>query len=229
LLQGQFGRMRLENICVSKNGSYHGLLNVSTLVEAVTLLNLKLAKGANPLTGLPGNESIRREIQKRLDSGFAFDIAYIDIDHFKPFNDYYGFERGDLVISIVGEILKRIENNDSFCGHIGGDDFIIIAGSGGSVSLSKRLIEEFETDLPVLHGEEDFNRKEYSAINRKGEAETFCLLSLSVAIINTQDLHVSSYPQLASMASDIKKMAKKLKGSSIVIKDFEGARQIPAE
>ena len=221
-LQGQFDRMRLENICVARDGIYQGLLNVGTLVEAVTFMNLKLARGANPLTGLPGNESIRREIQKRLNSGVPFDIAYIDIDHFKPFNDYYGFERGDLVISVVGDILKRFESRDNFCGHIGGDDFIIITHSGRGTGLSERLLHEFAAHLPGLHGHEDFSRGEYSSTNRKGEKETFCLLSLSIALINTRDLGIASYPQLASLASEVKKTAKKTRGSSIALKDQQG-------
>lgn len=228
-LQGQYQRMRLENICVARNDLYQGLLNVGTLVEAVTFMNLKLARGANPLTGLSGNESIRREIQKKLNSGVPFDIAYIDIDNFKPFNDHYGFERGDLVISIVGDVLKSIESGENFCGHIGGDDFIIITHSGRGIGLSERLLSEFAVYLPRLHGDVDFSRGEYSSTNRKGEQETFCLLSLSIALINTRDLGISSYPQLASLASEVKKTAKMVKGPSIALRDFEGVRQMKAE
>jgi len=225
-LRGNFGSMRLENICVAKRGVYRGILDARTLVEAITALNLKLAKGANPLTGLPGNESIQRETTRRLESGMPFDIAYIDIDHFKPYNDFYGFERGDMVIQVVGEILKlhtekllQSRQDTNFCGHIGGDDFIIITGPGHAATLSRQVIAEFDSRLPLLHGSSDHAKGCYTSFNRKGELETFSLLSLSVAVISTGQLQVSSYAQLASMASEVKKTAKKVKGSSVVLKD----------
>lgn len=225
-LHGNFGTMRLENICVARRGVYRGILDVRTLVEAITALNLKLAKGANPLTGLPGNESIQRETTRRLESGMPFDIAYIDIDHFKPYNDFYGFERGDMVIQVVGEILKfhadellQGRQARNFCGHIGGDDFIIITGPGHATALSRQVIAEFDARLPLLHGSSDYAKGCYTSFNRKGELETFNLLSLSVAVISTGQLQISSYAQLASMASEVKKTAKKVKGSSVAVKD----------
>ena len=225
-LHGNFGTMRLENICVARRGVYRGILDVRTLVEAITALNLKLAKGANPLTGLPGNESIQRETTRRLESGMPFDIAYIDIDHFKPYNDFYGFERGDMVIQVVGDILKfhadellQGKQAINFCGHIGGDDFIIITGPGHATALSRQVIAEFDARLPLLHGSSDYAKGCYTSFNRKGELETFNLLSLSVAVISTGQLQISSYAQLASMASEVKKTAKKVRGSSVAIKD----------
>ncbi len=225
-LHGKFGSMRLENICVARCGIYQGVLDVRTLLEGITALNLKLAKGANPLTGLPGNESIQREITRRLESGLPFEIAYIDIDNFKPYNDFYGFERGDMVIRVVGDILKDHDDSllpgtktGNFCGHIGGDDFIIITTSGNATALSRQVIMEFNRRLPVLHGSSDYTKGQYTSLNRKGELEVFNLLSLSVGVISTLRLKDPSYPRLASMASEVKKMAKEIKGSSVVFKD----------
>ena len=89
---------RLDNIFVLAEGEYAGIVSMNKLFGAITEINLTLAKGASPLTGLPGNESIQREINKRLKNKDSFDIAYIDIDNFKPYNDNYGFQRGDVVI-----------------------------------------------------------------------------------------------------------------------------------
>jgi diguanylate cyclase (GGDEF)-like protein len=181
-----------------------------------------LAKGANPLTGLPGNESIQREINERILVGSGFDIAYIDIDNFKPFNDYYGFQRGDVVIKAIGEIVTGVTQSSGaefscFCGHIGGDDFIIITGAHHAEYISSKIIKAVEEHLSEFHGERDFSAGCYSAVNRKGEQETFGLLSISIGIVNTRLTHVTSYAQLASISTEVKKAAKKLPGSSVVI------------
>ncbi len=229
IIQGLSAGMRLDNICVSRRGRYLGMLDLRTLVDAMTALNLKLAKGANPLTGLPGNESIQREINRCLALGAPFDIAYIDIDHFKPYNDFYGFERGDMAIRMVADILNQFSEEPpvsgmqkTFCGHIGGDDFIIITAAGHGAQLAQRLISDFETRLPLLHGAKDHATGYYVSTNRKGEQETFSLLSLSIAIISAARRAVESYAQLASMATEVKKSAKAVKGSSVVVREGSG-------
>ena len=214
--------VRVDNICVSLNGIYHGVVDVNRFINAITEINLTLAKGANPLTGLPGNESIQREINERLLAGEGFDIAYIDIDNFKPFNDYYGFQRGDVVIKAIGEIISAVARSSGaglscYCGHIGGDDFIIITGPHHAEYVSSQVIKALEEHLAVFHGETDFSAGCYRAVNRKGEQETFGLLSISIGIVNTRLTPVSSYAQLASISTEVKKAAKKLPGSSVVI------------
>jgi GGDEF domain-containing protein len=211
---------RLDNICVTENGIYVGILEVNRLVNAIAEVNLSLAKGANPLTGLPGNEFIQREITERLTAGHAFSIFYIDIDHFKPFNDHYGFQKGDVVIKALAESVERVvaskENPACFCGHIGGDDFIVISEPIGGRDIASKVIDSFQVYLPAFHGDRDYERKYYYSRNRKGEEEKFELLSLSIAIVSTQVTPVESYAQLASLATEVKKSAKGQQGMSIV-------------
>ena len=221
-IQSQEMDVRVDNVCVTRSGIYQGIVDVNRFINSITEINLTLAKGANPLTGLPGNESIQREINQRLLSGDGFDIAYVDIDNFKPYNDYYGFQRGDVVIKKIGEIITGVAQSlgaefTCFCGHIGGDDFIIITGAHHAEYVSAQVVKALETVLPVFHGEQDFSAGYYSAVNRKGEQETFGLLSISIGIVNTRLTPVTSYAQLASISTEVKKAAKKLPGSSVVI------------
>lgn len=221
-IQSQEMDVRVDNICVTRNRFYLGVVDVNRFVNAITDINLTLAKGANPLTGLPGNESIQREINERLHAGECFDIAYIDVDNFKPFNDYYGFQRGDAVIKAIGEIITAVMRSSGpqfscFCGHIGGDDFIIITGAHHAEFISSQVIKTLEEHLPVFHGEKDYYAGCYSAVNRKGEQETFELLSISIGIVNTRLTPVSSYAQLASVSTEVKRAAKKIPGSSVVV------------
>ena len=208
-----------DDICVTRSGKYFGTVAISKLLDAITEKSLALARGANPLSGLPGNESIQREISSRLSQGMHFDVCYFDIDHFKPYNDQYGFERGDMVIKSLAESLAELVNGEKdpfhFVGHIGGDDFILITRPQSSLLLSERAVSRFEAKRPEFHGE-DYRRGFYVSANRKGEPEQFSLLSLSIGIVSTEVCRIESYAQLASIATEVKKAAKSRNGSSIV-------------
>jgi GGDEF domain-containing protein len=104
-----------------------------------------------------------------------------------------------------------------FCGHIGGDDYIVITGPHHAEYLSAKIIAALDEHLPLFHGEKDFAAGSYSAVNRKGEQETFGLISISIGIVNTRLTPVNSYAQLASLSTEVKKAAKKLPGSCVVI------------
>lgn len=215
------GALKTDNICVIRRGIYVGVLDINLFVGAITAINLVLAKGANPLTGLPGNEGIQREITRRLEQKEQFDITYIDLDNFKPFNDNYGFQRGDQVIKALGDLCEQlvhaVSGSRRFAGHIGGDDFILITEPDSGKECAELLIRDFEMQLPVFHGHADVATGWYCAVNRKGEPEQFPLLALSIGIVATAECPVGSYAQLASLATEVKKAAKGIPGSSVVV------------
>jgi len=207
------------NLVVLKNGRYRGVIAINMMLDALAELNVLLAKDSNPLSGLPGNNAIRREINRRLAQNMLFDVLYIDIDHFKPFNDHYSFEKGDTVISslagIISGTLALHRTPFNFAGHIGGDDFIVITRPSTSLTVAEQIIADFSALLPTLHGSDDHAAGHYLAPNRRGQIEWLPLLSLSIAIVSTEVFNFESYPQLASIACEVKKAAKRQTGSSI--------------
>ncbi len=212
-----------DDIIVSKNNEYYGIVPINVLLEAIAQRSLILAKDANPLTGLPGNWAIQREIERRIRLKIPFDVCYLDINHFKPYNDYYGFEKGDTVIVSLGKILKEISktHNEISKGHIGGDDFIIICAPEISESICQSIIKSFEELLPLFHGN-DFIKGYYISKNRKDEKEIFSLLSLTCAIVSNKTGKIASYAHLASVASEVKLEAKRLartSKTSVIFKD----------
>ena len=93
----------------------------------------------SPLTGLPGNVQIQAEMKKRLLNREQFAMFYFDLDNFKAYNDTYGFSNGDEIIKFTArtivENIHKMGTEDSFIGHIGGDDFVAITG--------KRIMKKF--------------------------------------------------------------------------------------
>lgn len=200
-----------DDLIVTKNEKYYGTVPVNILLDALTQKALLLAKESNPLTGLPGNWVIQREIEKRIKNKSSFDVSYIDINNFKPYNDHYGFGKGDRVIMVLGKIISDSIKSykETFAGHIGGDDFIIISMPEASNTICNAVVSNFELYLPEFHGE-DFNKSYYVSKNRKGTKEVFPLLSLSCAIVSTEVHIINSYAQLASIAAEIKAEAKRI-------------------
>ncbi|MDD2338286.1 MAG: GGDEF domain-containing protein, partial [Geobacteraceae bacterium] len=220
-IQARKTALQYDDICVTRTGKYHGTVPISLLLNSIMERNINLAKGSNPLSGLPGNEFIQREISLKLNQSMHFDVGYIDIDNFKPYNDHYGFERGDYIIKSLAEIItsvlsRRSSSSFNFAGHIGGDDFIVVSRPQDSLQIAQEINSEFEAHLPVFHGQADFTNGSYSAKNRRGIEEEYNLLSLSIGIVSTEVCRIESYPQLASLATEVKKKAKMENGFSIV-------------
>jgi diguanylate cyclase (GGDEF)-like protein len=210
-----------DDICVTRSGKYLGTVAVSAILDAVTENSMMLARGANPLTGLPGNEYIQRKIAKMLSQSLHFDVCYIDLDSFKPFNDRHGFEMGDRVIKTVAELmtsaLLRFEGQSfGFVGHIGGDDFILVTRPKNSLAVCQELIDRFADKLPLFHSPEEMRDKTYTSLDRQGVRRQFDLLSLSIGIVSTEIHRIASFAEVSSIATDLKKRAKEIPGSIIV-------------
>jgi diguanylate cyclase (GGDEF)-like protein len=171
----------------------------------------------NPLTRLPGNISINRQIEERLARCDTFAFAYADLDHFKPYNDKYGFSRGDDVIKITGRIIlnmvKNFQPQQSFIGHIGGDDFIYIMDVAYVEKASQEIIRAFDDIIPTFYDPEDRNKGYIEAVDRQGTLRTFPVIGISIGITDTEARQFSHYGELTERASEMKKFAKQAKGS----------------
>jgi diguanylate cyclase (GGDEF)-like protein len=171
----------------------------------------------NPLTRLPGNISINRELQERITKKKDFSFGYADLDHFKPFNDRYGFSRGDEVIKITGRLILNIVKNKhpqgSFVGHIGGDDFVFIIDSSLAEEAAKDIIDAFDSIIPTFYDPEDSNQGFIKSFDRKGKAATFPVMSISIGITETKARSFTHYGEITELASEMKKFAKKFQGS----------------
>ncbi len=172
----------------------------------------------NPLTRLPGNISINRQIQDRIDRGEIFALGYADLDYFKPLNDKYGFSRGDEVIRVTGRlILSMVKNSQprgSFTGHIGGDDFVFIMEQQRIEETAKGIIETFDGIIPTFYDQQDKVAGYIQSQDRQGQAQRFPIIGLSIGITDNLLRPFQHYGEMTGVASEMKKLAKQSPGSS---------------
>jgi diguanylate cyclase (GGDEF)-like protein len=176
---------------------------------------------ANPLTGMPGNVTIEVETKKRLEAGEPFSVIYLDIDHFKSYNDKYGFEKGDNVIRLVATIIRAsssaVGNKNDFLGNIGGDDFIIITTSDRIDDYASVIIKYFEDMVEQQYNEDDRSKGFIMGVNRQGQEVKFPLMSVSLGVANVEKDKYRHYSQVVEQAKDMLKKAKLKDKSSIEI------------
>ena len=171
----------------------------------------------NPLTRLPGNSSIQRAIERLLGQPVA--VCYLDINHFKPYNDTYGFARGDEVINMVARIVSNVTKplgENGFAGHIGGDDFVFIVPLEGVEEICQKVIDHFNRIVSDLFGEEERKRKYYVAKNRTGEEQRIPLLGVAIGVIPMNLPTMNHYGKIAEAAAGLKKYAKMSQESRFV-------------
>jgi len=170
----------------------------------------------NPLTMLPGNTPIVKEVQRRLDIGDEFALAYADLDNFKPYNDRYGFSRGDEVIRMTGRLIKNIvqayAHAGGFVGHIGGDDFVFIIPSGCIEDICGEITANFSRIVPTFYDPEDRDRGHILSRDRQGNERMFPLLSISIGVTVNRG-NFGHYGEISAVASEMKKYAKSFSGS----------------
>ncbi len=171
----------------------------------------------NPLTRLPGNTSINRTLQQFIDKGIVFAVGYADLDDFKPFNDHYGFARGDEVIKMTGRLILNIVKNrqpaGSFVGHIGGDDFIFVMDADLIEATASEMVSAFDRIIPTFYDGAEKEAGGIAALDRQGNARSFPLISLSIGITSNRNRPFSHYGEVTEAVSEMKWYAKGTKGS----------------
>jgi diguanylate cyclase (GGDEF)-like protein len=179
------------------------------------------AKGANPLTGLPGNITIARLIEEKLDSDQMFAVLYCDLDNFKAYNDKYGFSKGDDAILYTRDCLleaaEQEEVNKVFVGHQGGDDFVVISDFSDWEPYAKYLVESFDRNVSQFYNSTDAKNGYIDSINRQGEPQRFPLMSISVAVVTNKYRSFSKHTEIIKVAAEVKKYAKGMEGSAYAV------------
>jgi PleD family two-component response regulator len=170
-------------------------------------------RAQSPLTGLPGNVRIEEEIEARVREGRDFALLYADLDHFKAYNDHYGFLRGDEVIRATARIIQaaaeEVAGPDAFVGHVGGDDFVALVPPELAAPLAQRIVERFDAEAPALYDPGDRARGFIEVPDRRGEVRRFPLLSISIGIASTARRRFAHFAEAVEVAAEMKAYTKR--------------------
>ncbi|WP_379141627.1 GGDEF domain-containing protein [Paenibacillus sp. sgz500992] len=205
-----------DYVIVIHEGVMFGAVSVRDLLLNFAEIQAVAASYLNPLTGLPGNLSINEWMVKSLLQE-QFSVLYIDLDHFKAYNDTYGFKEGDRMIQATAEILKHCALRlEGFLGHIGGDDFIIFINNYDYEDCCRIIIREFETAVKGFYHTGHLAQQYVLTESRSGVMEEIPLVSISIAIVTNRFQRFDSIEAISGEAARIKKKCKMIKGSSLV-------------
>mgnify|MGYP003367754815 FL=1 len=175
----------------------------------------------SPLTGLPGNVQILAELKKRVMNEEEFAVLYADLDHFKEYNDVYGFLKGDEIIKYTAKTIVRnvhsLKGNHCFVGHIGGDDFVAIVSKTDYEQVCQNILAEFDKDIHNFFTKDDLERGYLEVENRKGVMEQFPLTSLSIGVVEADKGRFKNILEIGEVGAQVKHVAKTIMGSSYAI------------
>jgi diguanylate cyclase (GGDEF)-like protein len=178
-----------------------------------TLRRAREMRALSPLTGLPGNIRIQEEIRRLVMEDQPFAILYADLDHFKAFNDHYGFVRGDRAIQLLArlatEVVHEVMGPAGFVGHVGGDDFVVVVTPEVAEEAAGRLCQRFDEHAPLLYDRLDAERGHIEVEDRQGNAVRFPILTLSVGVASTGRRQFGHYGEAVEVATEMKQVAKR--------------------
>lgn len=172
---------------------------------------------ANPLSRLPGNGVIEREIQRMIDEKKLFAVLYVDINHFKSYNDYYGFHRGDMVLRATSDLLRDVGvANQSLAAHVGGDDFVIITEREDVTDIHAQIMERFDRIKPDFYDAEELAAAGITVKDRQGVERRFPLLSLAVGVVTNRVRPITSVGEVSTISAEVKGVAKRLESGFFI-------------
>lgn len=195
----------------------HAFSDMSTELQRLKKLDLD----ASPLTFLPGNAAIENLLEKKIEKKECFSFCYLDLDHFKAFNDRYGYARGSEVLKATAAVVEQsvlsLKHDDDFVGHIGGDDFVVITTIERHDELCEAIIKNFDEMIVAFYDAQDIEKGYIEGKTRQGDKRNFPIMTISIAVVTNQHRTIVNHIQVGEIAADLKDYAKSIPGSSYVV------------
>lgn len=211
-----------EDFVIARDGRYIGIGRSIELLHHLTEQQVHEAQQSNPLTLLPGNREIDSEVFRLLALRAPFAICHADIDHFKPFNDEYGYSHGDQVLLHLAGLCRSaaVEGLD-FVGHPGGDDFILIMRGQDWQHRVTRIVENFSASCARFYSDAHRTAGGFIGHDREGRERMFPLMTLSVGVASVDPTRYANTAELMQVLAAAKQTAKAREGNAVVVHGAE--------
>jgi PleD family two-component response regulator len=178
------------------------------------------ARAISPLTGLPGNSRIMREIAARETPGTPYAVCHVDLDGFKSYNDAYGFLRGDALLCMLASCLRTAVADagepPAFVGHVGGDDFVVVCTPHQVGPITRRVIDCFDGQVGDHYDPDDRSRGYLEVPDRRGALHRHPLVSVSIGVGQQLD-GTRDHREVIVAAAEMKSWAKTQPGSLVAV------------
>ncbi len=221
-----------DKVRAFRSGAEDYVVKPFDAVELVARVGKALARstrelGASPTTQLPGADAVAQEVERRIAAGDDRAVcAYVDLDNFKAFNDYFGLARADAVIRQTGdlmrEVVQRTGGPGDFIGHIAGDDFVMVVDGHRVDAVCAELIARFDRLIPLYYDRDDRRRGYIEGKDRWGVLRRFPLMTVSIAAMGLSGM--TSFGDVATATASGKAVAKAVPASAYV---RDGVRLLP--
>jgi len=210
VLRGEDQRYLADGFIVTSGGRYRGLGTGEALVRRVSELRIEAARHANPLTFQPGNIPTTEHLERLLDGSERFAVVHADLTDFKPFNDHYGYSRGDEMIRLLSSLLnEHVDPALDFVGHIGGDDFVMLFQSADWEARCQRVIKAFNARAPQLFDATDLEHGGLRGKDRRGEPQFFPCTTVVMGAVELVPPLPQRTSSIAMLAARAKRQAKR--------------------
>ena len=211
-----------DGVVITDQGRYAGIATGEQIVRALTEVRIETARHANPLTFLPGNIPISRHVERLLASCNPFVAAYCDLNHFKPFNDQFGYGKGDEMIRLLAAIVvAECEPQRDFVGHVGGDDFVLLFQSADWHARCERIVQRFNRLSPDFFDTRSRELGYLEGEDRQGQAAVYPLTTLSIGAIRVAP-GVLAHPEDVAAAAAAAKRRAKQRRQDLHVEDLRG-------
>ncbi|MBQ3558658.1 MAG: GGDEF domain-containing protein [Agathobacter sp.] len=172
--------------------------------DKISQMNRRLQEAATTdvLTGITNRmgmyERLRLELEKRkVIHGLG--VMFIDLDNFKPYNDTYGHEIGDIVLQGMARIFDEVIGDKGFVSRYGGDEFIIIAYTNQKHEI-EAIVQSIYKKIEETDG---FKESIEATLGMKVEIEEKHKIGCSIGITTCDEFATENYvDDLIKIADD---------------------------
>ena len=168
-------------------------------------MNAMLEKSAvtDMLTGVYNRSGMYREIGKM--HGQSAALMFIDLDNFKPYNDTYGHDVGDIVLQGMSNLFCDVIGDKGFVSRFGGDEFIILLNT-----KDKKELEEIAKQIySRIESSNGFVKEIQTRLNQNIEMDESKKIGCSIGISITDSLSEQSVDEMLRQADELLYTIKK--------------------